>query len=267
MGETEQLPQRVRAAIPVRVRGMSSRQKFFDENTETSYVGIASVITRLQSIVDLETELHVMNLKNNLGGTFRVTWVSVRGQEAWHPVGLEQIEAEGNIWEIRSSETSGGRPAQAWLQCRNCRTGELASLPEAEGEFIQDGFVISRPCDRCKATTPWGFTPAETENAPSREGFKNMRSTGRAPLTMKIKVMRQAFGMPLEDICETINVSRNGACFQSRSGYTVGEQLRVVLPYTEGDVAIPVPARVVRLNQAREGSLLDVAIHLEKERQ
>jgi len=266
--EIERPRQRVRAIIPVRVRGMSTRQKFFDESTETSYVGKSSVITRIQNFVDLETELHVVNLRNNLGGTFRVTWMNTEGKEGWHDVGLELSEGEGNLWEIAppSGEEATDAPLpHAWLQCHRCHEGQLTPVPEAEDEFIVDGFVISRPCDRCKATTPWGFTPAETEDATAgAERQKNMRSTGRAPLNIKIKVIREAYGMPLEDICETVNMSRSGACFQSRKSYAVGEQLRVILPYKEGDVAIPVPARVVRLDHAKDGSFHAVAIKLEE---
>jgi len=267
--ETDRPQQRVKASIPVRVRGMSTRHKFFDEASETRYVGKASLITRIQNFVDLETELHVVNLNNNLGGTYRVTWINLEGQEGWHDIGLEQIEAEANIWEnaVPSGEETPVAPfPHAWLQCQRCHGGKLTPVPEAEVEFILDGFVISRPCDTCKATTPWGFTPAADGKASDGEGGKEMRGTGRAPLNMQVKVLRGSYGSALEDLCETINISRVGACFLTHKGYKVGEQVKVILPYKEGDVAIPVPARVVRLDKTKDGSFNSVAIQLEEKK-
>lgn len=266
LDETDRPPQRVGAAIPVRVRGMSSRQKFFDESTETCYVGKSSVITRIQSFVDLETELHVVNIGNNLGGTFRVIWINTEGKEGWHDLGLELIESEGNIWEIAlpSADEPPVAPfPHAWLQCQRCHGGRLTPVPEAEVEFISDGFVISRPCDTCKATTPWGFTPIVTESrASGPDGGKESRGSSRAPLNMKIKVIRGTHANSLEDICETINMSRTGVCFQTSKGYNVGEQVKVILPFKEGDVAFPVPARVVRLDKVKDSSLNAVALQL-----
>lgn len=267
--ETDRPRQRVKATIPVRVRGMSTRHKFFDEASETLYVGKSSLITRIQDFVDLETELHVVNLNNNLGGTYRVTWINLEGQEGWHDLGLELIEAELDLWEIAvpSGDEAPDAPfPHAWLQCQRCHGGKLTPVPEAEVEFISDGFVISRPCDTCKATTPWGFTPAAESTASGGEGGKNMRGMGRAPLNMKVKVLRGSFGSALEDLCETINISRTGACFLTRKGYKIGEQIKVILPYKEGDVAIPVPARVVRLEKTKDGSFNSVAIQLEEQK-
>lgn len=264
--ETDRPQQRVKASIPVRVRGMSTRHKFFDEASETSYVGKSSLITRIQSFVDLETELHVVNLNNNLGGTYRVTWINLEGQEGWHDLGLELMEAEANIWEIAvpSGDEAPVAPfPHAWLQCQRCHGGKLTPVPEAEVEFISDGFVISRPCDTCKATTPWGFTPATEGKASDGDGGKEMRGMGRAPLNMKVKVLRGSYGSALEDLCETINISRGGACFLTHKGYKVGEHVQVILPYKEGDVAIPVPARVVRLDKTEDGTFNSVAIQLE----
>lgn len=277
MVEPEQPVPRIKVAIPLRVRGMSTRHKFFDEPTETCYVGESSIITRIQNFVDLETELHVINVNNNLGGTYRVIWSNIQGKEGWHDLGLELIAAEPNLWGIAlpsGEEAADGSMTHAWLQCQRCRESYLVPVPEAEDEFIYDGFLISRPCDRCKATTPWGFTPVESGEAKAAdeaprdigdEQHKELRGKGRAPLNMKIKVIREVYGTVLEEVCETVNVSRYGACFLSRKAFTVGESIKVILPYKEGDVAIALAARVVRMDQAKDGFNHAVAIKLEGE--
>ncbi len=81
---------------------------------------------------------------------------------------------------------------------------------------------------------------------------------------MQIKVVRDNIGLPVEDICKTLNVSRGGACFVSAQNYAVGETLMVFMPYKEGELGIPVPARVVRRDPVKDSPRLAVAIQLEE---
>lgn len=262
-----------KVAIPIRVRGMSSQNKFFEEATETTLVSPQIVVTRLRNLVDLETELHVMSLKTKVGGTFRVIWVDTTGKDGFHHLGLELNQADGDLWKIRFSDPRGGevdRGAEAWLECQRCRQRLRVPVPEADPEFFVDGFLISRPCERCKATTPWAFSvdPA-TETGPGGPGpfkrfGKELRRKGRVPLVMQIKVVRDNFGFPIEDVCKTLNVSRGGACFVSAQNYAVGETLKVFMPYKEGELGIPVPARVVRRDPVKDSPHLAVAIQLEE---
>lgn len=284
MEEKKRRSDRVEAVIPIRVRGMSTQNKFFDEEAETNFVSEHSVMTRLRNLVELETEVHVTNLKNNVGGTFRVTWVNTRVQDGFHAVGLEVLEPEGDLWEIHfqpAQPEDNGMTAQAWLACQRCHQKLLTAVPEAEYEFLCDGFLVARPCDRCKATTSWEFTGAEEPAVPAPEPVQagpetpdapteavktpreDLRVKGRAPIQMQIKVIRQKYGTILEDVCQTENVSRTGAYFVSSQNYDKGELVKVILPYKEGDLAIPVPARVVRQDQPKGSFYHAVAIHLE----
>ena len=62
----------------------------------------------------------------------------------------------------------------------------------------------------------------------------------------------------------TDNVSRNGVYFFSSQAYEVGEPISVVMPYKEGDVAIPVPASGVRTDKRRSASQHGIAVQLRK---
>jgi len=55
-----------------------------------------------------------------------------------------------------------------------------------------------------------------------------------------------------------------GLYFHTSQIYEVGEPLEVVLNYKEGDLAIPVPGKVVRQDQPQGTFLRGVAIHLKK---
>ena len=274
----------VRVAIPIRVRGMSRQNKFFDEQTETDWVSEESVACHLQNLVDLGTEVHLTNLQTNVGGTFRVLWTVIRDSNGLQPVGLELLDPEGTLWAMTFPAGESGEDAvapQVWLECQRCHQKLLTSVPEAQGEYLCEGFQLARHCEQCRGTTPWGFTtetqvvapapgaepgsPPSTSEAPAAADVmpkEDQRAKGRAPLEMTIKVTRKKYGTTLQDLCQTINVSRTGAYFLTSQNYEVGEPLEVVMNYKEGDLAIPVPAKVVRQDQPRGTFLKGVAIHL-----
>ncbi len=274
MYEKQRRSDRMQVSIPIRVRGMSVATKFFDEETQTTWLSKYGMMTRLRNRVDLETEVHVMNLQNSVAGTFRVAWINTRAHEGFHDIGLEQIEMEGDLWgihfppgEISPEETV----APVWLECQRCHEHTLAPVPEAEFEYLREGFLIARPCDRCKATTPWEFAveaeivvePGEVTGT-KKKAAQDLRGKGRAAIKMKIKVIRRSSGLSLEEVCVTDNISRNGVYFFSSEPYTVGEKISVVMPYKEGDVAIPVPASVVRMDKKRSTPQNGVAVQLLK---
>ena len=259
---------RSKKALPIRVRGMSNENRFFDELTETSYVSAGALITRLPARVEVDNEVHVTCQLTQLGSNFRVVWINVQGREGWHDAGLELIDAQGNIWGAHFNPGEEGEEAaevHAFLQCQRCCQSQMTTVPEAADEFISDGFTILRPCEQCKASTPWGFTPVAIV-APedgSRDAALEKRRKGRVAMKMKIKIIRDRPGAVVEDICETANVSANGAYFLTQHRYSKGESLRVVVPYKEGDITIPVRARVVRLEERKDTFLRGVAIQLD----
>ena len=289
MKENKPCSDQLNVAVPIRVRGMSSEGKFFDEQTETDKVGEHNLATHLRNLVGLETEIYLTSLKTHVGGTFRVVWVNPRETSGFHPIGLELLDPEGDIWDMTFPTPSPDEEEvapQIWLECQQCHQKLLTPVPEAQGEFLCDGFLVSRHCENCKATRPWGITtepelvllqsepvfdvegaappPVKARRPQEDKSQENKRIKGRAPIKMAIKVIRMKYGTPIYDVTETINVSRTGVYFLTDQSYDVGENVKVVLPYHEGDVAIPVPARVVRQDQPWGTFKKGVAIHLEK---
>jgi len=285
MEENRYCADQVKVAIPIRVRGMSNENRFFDEQTETDLVGQQSVVTHMRNLVDLDAEIHLISLKTNAGGTYRVLWLNTRETNGFHSVGLELLDSEGDLWAMSfptpTPDVESAVP-QVWLECQHCHQKLLTSVPEAQGEFLCEGFLVVRHCSQCKATRPWGITtepestslepqaaeagPPPVKAAAPREGWpqEDLRGKGRAPIKMAIKVIRQKYGTTLEDIGTTVNVSRTGVYFLTERNYNVGEPVEVILPYKEGDVAIPVPGRVVRQDQPKGIFQRGVAIQLEK---
>jgi hypothetical protein len=255
---------------------MSAQNKFFDERTATETLSRDEVTTQLKHLVDLEMEVYVNSLENGVGGTFRVVWMNTRAHNGSHRVGLALLESDADLWEI---EFPPSLSAEVWLECQRCKRQLQATVPEAEPEFVCEGFRVSRHCEQCKVTTSWKFvsevkqtpqvpgqeTKAQVPPTLEKKAWVEQRMKGRAPLRMAIKVIRRKYGEAIEDTSETKNVSRGGAYFLSKQNYDVGELVEVIIPYKEGDLNIPVAARVVRVDQSEGSFHKGVAVHLEKE--
>jgi hypothetical protein len=268
-------------SIAVRVRGMSHEQRFFDELASTTRLTQEFIVIRLHDQVDLDSELHITNMRTQIGGTFRVAWIYTRAEEDLHSVGLELLDPEGEIWGPDSipdgQETEDAAPV-ALLECQRCHLRVSTSVPEADTESLNEGFTIARPCDTCKATTGWAYAiekPHAEEASPHEEtassdaavrrpaeSVKEQRLKGRAPIKLPIKIIRSRYGSTVFDIGETINVSRTGVYFATAQSYDVGGTVKVIMPYHPDSMAIPVQARVVRQDEPPGIYQKRVAIHL-----
>jgi hypothetical protein len=266
---------RVQVAIPIRVRGMSVQNKFFDEETETNWVSNPILMTRIRNRVYLEADVHVTSLENNVEGLFRVIWMNSPNQDQFYDVGLELMEPERDLWEIEFPATQPGQDgerARVWLECQLCHQTVLGPVPEAEDEYLSEGFLLARACERCKATTPWDLTsdpkssagPKAAAEATKKKNLEAMRDKGRAPIKMKIKVTRDMLGAVLDDISETVNVSASGVFFVTSQIYEVGSLVKVILPYNPDEMGLPISARVVRRIKGAEPSSYQVALHFDK---
>jgi Tfp pilus assembly protein PilZ len=267
--------------IAVRVRGLSHEERYFDELASTTRLTQDFIVIRLRERVDPDSELHITNMRTQIGGTYRVAWINTRAEQGLHAVGLELLDAEGVIWKpdsIPVGRETGDTPPVVLLECQKCHQRVTTPVPEAETESLREGFIIARPCDACKATTGWVFAvekpPAaearhhkETASAKvsahlSAESANEHRVKGRAPIRLAIKIIRNKNGSVVFDIGETINVSRTGAYFATNQGYEVGGDVKVIIPYHPDSMAIPVQARVVRQDEPPGTYQKRVAIHL-----
>jgi hypothetical protein len=275
-------------AVRIRVRGMSKDARYFDEDTETARLAGDFIVIRLRTPVDLDSELHIMNVQTQVGGNYRVVWTHSPSGRDSHSVGLEMLDAEGDIWVPDSAaptSTAGVPPPTAALECLRCHRKISTSVPEAEAEYISEGFSIALACEYCKATTAWAFGAGDaTDSAPAaasapapvtgaygpasvstpkkRDYTKDERTKGRAPLKMLVKIIRSRFGKSFFDICETLNVSRTGFYFNTDQGYELGEHVEVVMPYHPETEGIHLRARVVRVEGIRDSLRKGVAIQL-----
>ncbi len=269
-------------AVPIRVRGMSHEGRYFDEETETARLAGEFIVVRLRSLVDLESEVHILNACTQVGGNYRVVWIHRPAGADSYSAGLEMLDAEGDIWGPDSGPAAdpvGFAPPSVVLECRRCHRKVATPVPEADAEYVSEGFSIALACDACKATTTWAFAsgevadpalpaatnPGETagQTSPRPRVFtRDERTKGRAPLKILVKIIRSKFGKSFFDICETQNVSRTGFYFNTDQGYDVGESVEVVMPYRADSEGIHVQAQVVRVDNLKDTYRKGVAIQL-----
>ncbi len=255
-------------AFPLRVRGMTTQHKFFDEKTHTALIGKYGFMTQLQNLVNLEAEIHVVNLKNDAAGTFRVVWLNTQPHEGFYQMGVEVSEAPDDMWGIYFPPVESATDApsgEVWLECKTCHQKELGAVPQAELDYIEVGVLVARQCERCKATTTWEYIgPAETGPVTPGEGKKeDKRARARSSLKLTLKLIREQRGIIVEDVCKTIDVSRIGAYFLTAQNYQVGEIVKVVLPFKKDGIGAPVVAKVIRTDQPKGETQHAVAIQLE----
>jgi len=291
---------RVLLALPVHVRGMSTDRTFFDDPTETILISQHGCMTRITSLVDLGMEVQVVNTKNDVAGTFRVVWVNTEARDGFYYLGLLLLRAESDIWGLHFPPTRSAEEeatVEAWLDCQRCGQQLLGAVPLSEAEYLGRGVLVARNCEKCRSLTAWTYAEqVETESAMAlaassyaaslapgtllagnepvfdqptqaanaqRQRATNDRAKNRAPLRMRIKVIRDTYGTVMEDICDTIDVSRTGARFLSSHHYSVGEAVRVILPYEEATMDLPVRAKVVRIERTKD-VFNPVAIQMEQ---
>jgi hypothetical protein len=260
-----------KVAVPIRIRGMSADQRYFDEETQATRITEDFIVAGISYLVDLEIEVHVTNPITQAGGTYRVAWVNRHDESGNFAMGLELIDSEGAIWDpgsILRSQNPPMEPQPVELECSRCHRRVTITIPEADPEEMGAGFSVARPCDICKATTAWRFGIEEAQAAPGsplkeRNGpIEEQRAKGRVPLQLMIRVTRKTYGMTVTDICETINISRTGVYFTTDKCFEVGDMLEIVVPYHPDSVALPVPARVVRREDIPGTFRRRIAVHL-----
>ena len=263
----------------VRVRGLTPRLRYFDEETFVLRLKRGSIVIRLGQRLDLNSELQVTDVRTHRGGAYRVAWMSPCAQEGMSFLGLELLDPKADIWRpgapSETAEKENTVPA-ALLECQQCAQRISTPLSEVDSQYITEGFTIIHQCDTCNAETGWtycGETPMAAnplpleqaapplEATPAAEGplesptrrFAERRQIARTRLGLPIKVIRSKIGQPVYELCVTVNVSRSGISFTASQDYEPGETVQIILPYHADSMAAPLPATVVR-EEANEGT-------------
>src|SRR5271169_4874378 len=115
---------------------------------------------------------------------------------------------------------------------------------------------------KVKSTISSTSSRASSSTNPHSSGIERRRRK-RAKISAQVHVRVANAPEPFEEVCKSIDVSRDGLLFASaRAGYWKGQQLEVTFPYSTAAGALNTPqkAEVVRVESA-PGGQHGVAVH------
>jgi CheY-like chemotaxis protein len=116
---------------------------------------------------------------------------------------------------------------------------------------------------RSKSTSGSGSTSNSSYNSKATLPGLERRRRKRAKISAQVHVRVVNSPEPFEEVCKSIDVSRDGLLFTSaRAGYWKGQQLEVMFPYSTSAGALNTPqtAEVVRV-ESSTGGQHGVAVH------
>lgn len=114
------------------------------------------------------------------------------------------------------------------------------------------------------------MVPTTTITAPEKAGSapnqaKDRRRKRRVRISASVRVRSPRSSDYFEEICTTVDVSRDGVLFQTqRHSYQVGQSFSVTFPYSDSPTAINIeqPGEVVRVSEG-DGDMVNVAVRFQ----
>jgi PilZ domain-containing protein len=250
---------RLTLTIPLQISGTDVTGSLFDAPARSVSLNRHGV--RVQIPRHLRAG-EIVRLKNTLSrreADFRVVGPLVPPTEKCGEYGLECVDSKANVWGIEFPPL-GDQTAESkgLLECRSCHIVALLALSLVEAEVLSTAGLISKLCQKCGLTTPWG--PPEkpvgmngehqesatvTEAASAREAKNPTAARQHQRVCLQLPVLiRDYFGGT--EISKTENVSKTGFCFVSANKYHVGQGVAVVCPYSQSSLDIELLGKITR---------------------
>lgn len=254
--ETRRRSERLYRELAIRVSGTDGQGQRFGEVTCTLVLSRHGAKILLTRTLFPNQEVTIRSLETGKESRARVVG-RIGGDEEGSYYGLELLEQKADIWgiEFPSADDAELAVGRVLLACVNCHAQELAYLDEFALEVLLANQRLSRPCKRCAETSLWQEAAAQEGPEPPSPAARGaglppapQRRTrnDRRHVRLKLKVdacIRRPQGG--EEVVPTINVSRGGFRFASRSRYPVGSLIDAALPFTRDAANIFAPGRIV----------------------
>jgi hypothetical protein len=237
--------ERIQLNFPIRVSLFGGRREPFSEETHTIEVNRMGARIALQHSVVPNEVLRVVNLENMREADFRV--VDAIRLEPGAPAewGMECLEPEHNLWEIKfappvdaKEETSG-----ALMICGDCCAQNFVILQDWELEILKKG-PLQRFCADCGGPTNWQYADISRHavEAPATEAASAGGAMAGPEIVMvERNFKRLAMKMPAlirdkngrEELSKTENLSKGGIAVSLHLILEVGDIVSVYCPYSE----------------------------------
>lgn len=240
--------QQIQLKFPIRVSAFGGSNGTFTEETCTIEVNrLGARITLKHSVAPNDT-VRIVNLENLREADFRVLApVRLEGGSLgeW---GVECLEPERNLWEIKFSPAVRVRDhsAGALLICGDCGTQSFCALRDWELDILKSG-ELQRFCAACSGPSTWRYADAASHvtkvRVPEPLADAAAPSAQQQPEPCKVerKFKRLALKMPTlvrdeqgrHEISKTENLSKAGLSIGLGMILEVGDIVSVCCPYSE----------------------------------
>jgi hypothetical protein len=280
---------RIHKEVPILLIGNDADGKVFCEETKTVVLSRHGAGVVSQHKLPAEQELILRCAETNKEAEIRV--VGEVGEESGtFTYGIAFLDPNANFWNVEFPPPSP-EDLQAGLMSLACSAcGSRLTLDDSDLEIdvvaINNGVV--RFCKRCGSSTFWtathGIAPSESiteANSQPPAAFMSPATAhvpehATAVLTLhppeptwpaierrkhaRLKVhysacIRRFEFQNDEDIVTCEDMSRGGLCFKSSKRYYENSMIEVAVPYTPGELAIFVPAKIIRVQELAEQKL------------
>jgi hypothetical protein len=241
--------ERILLKFPIRVTAFGGSAGDFSEETYTVEINRAGARIALQHPVAPNDTIRIVNLENLREADFRVIGPSrlvAAGLADW---GVECLEADRNLWDIKFSPPLETRdnPAGALLKCGDCGAQSFCTLRDWEFGILESG-PLQRFCQNCGGPTTWHYAdvnhhvgdvrPPESPPVPVATSppvppgtWERQRAHKRLALKLPVLV-RDPQGE--QEISKTENISKGGLAVSLGLKLEVGDVVTVCCPYTAG---------------------------------
>ena len=142
------------------------------------------------------------------------------------------------------------------LSCMNCGEQRTFPLDRTQLNELMSRQEVRLFCAHCQSLTTWGGTE------PDRRAGVPRRAARRVRMELPIRVRSQSPQLSFSEVTQTLNASRDGACFPVHQPLREGMEVFLLMPYHEGETLPEMRARVVRVE--KNGELWEVGVEFLK---
>ena len=248
--DERRITERILLKFPIRVSAFGGSGGDFSEETYTVEINRGGARIALHHPVAPNDTIRIVNLENMREADFRVIGPSrlvAAGLADW---GVECLDADRDLWDIKFSPPLEARdnPAGALLKCGDCGAQSFCTLRDWEIGILESG-PLQRFCEKCGGPTTWNYAdvnhrvehlgPPEPSPPPPAPPvaklppgtYAHKRAFKRLALKLPILVRDSQGG---EEVSKTENISKGGLAVSLGMKLEVGDIVTVCCPYTQG---------------------------------
>ena len=267
---------RVLLKIPINVSGTGQGDCPFDEKTFTVEINGYGAQIALRASPRPGDRLTITNLQNRKTCPFRVVGIVKKPSGGEREYGVECLQPEEDFWGIYFPERTTISPPtkkeiiDALLECQKCGFREMAQLTVDQFKILGEQPYPERGCPRCGEPTEWTYAYLEEEEMPHAEpqpssilppsvGDIEKRICKRVTVQLPVRIR---FEDGREEVAQTVNISKTGVCFVSRTEMKAGDSIRLTVGYAGPGSGTEVVAKVAWRKELAGANRIVYGVHV-----